>query len=77
MKRRMIAGVAALALFAAAASPASADRGSPGSTFPEQPRNTATACAAVLAHTGTAASHNSDVAGSIVGGLINDACYGN
>jgi hypothetical protein len=36
MKRRIAAGTAALVLLAATASPAYADRGSPGSTFPEQ-----------------------------------------
>ena len=76
MKRRLAAGVAALALFATAASPAFADRGSPGSTFPEQPgTNLATGCAAVLANTGTGISNDSDTAFAIQTGLINDACF--
>jgi hypothetical protein len=75
MKRRLIAGAAALALFAAAASPASADRGSPGSTFPEQPNPTA-GCAAVLANTGTGLANMSPGAVAITSGLITDACFG-
>jgi hypothetical protein len=76
MKKRLIAGAAALALFATAASPAFADRGSPGSTFPEQPgANPATGCAAILANTGTAISHDSDTAFAIQSGLVTDACF--
>jgi hypothetical protein len=75
MKRRLIAGAAALALFATAASPAFADQGSPGSTFPEQPgANPDTGCAAVLANTGTGISNDSDTAFAIQTGLILDAC---
>jgi hypothetical protein len=75
MKRRLVAGAAALALFAATASPALADQGSPGSTFPEQPgTNVATGCGAVLTNTGTAVSNESDVAFAIQSGLIADAC---
>jgi hypothetical protein len=76
MKRRLVAGAAALALFAVTASPAFADRGSPGSTFPEQPgTNLATGCGAVLANTGTGISNDSDVAFAIQSGLIADACF--
>jgi len=75
MKRRLIAGVAALALFAAVASPAAADQGPPGSTFPEQPgTNVATGCAAVLANTGTGEANMSAGATAITTGLIVDAC---
>lgn len=75
MKRRLIAGAAALALFAATASPAFADRGSPGSTFPEKPgTHVATGCNAILANLGTAVSHDSDVAFAIQSGLVTDAC---
>jgi hypothetical protein len=77
MKRRLIAGAAALALFAATASPASADRGSPGSTFPEQPgANVATGCNAVVANTGTGLANMSDGAFAIANGLVIDACFG-
>jgi len=68
--------VAALALFAAMASPASADRGSPGSTFPEQPgTNIATGCSAVLANTGTGQANMSAVANAIATGIVIDACF--
>lgn len=66
-----------MALFAAMASPASADRGAPGSTFPEQPgTHNAQGCASILANVGTAVSHESDRAGAILSGLIVDACFG-
>jgi hypothetical protein len=75
MKRRLIAGATALALFAAMTAPASADRGSPGSTFPEQPgANVATGCAAVTANVGTGITNDSDTAFAIQSSLITDAC---
>ena len=75
MKRRLIAGAAALALFAAVASPAAADQGPPGSTFPEQPgTNVATGCDAVLANTGTGEANLAAMANAITTGLITDAC---
>jgi hypothetical protein len=77
MKRRLVAGAAALALFATAASPAFADQGSPGSTYPEQPgTHVATGCSAVVANTGTGLSNGSATAGAIANGLITDACFG-
>jgi hypothetical protein len=55
--------------------PAFADVGAPGSTFPEQPgSHVATGCAAVGAHTGTAAASMSGVAADITSGLFADAC---
>jgi hypothetical protein len=74
MRRRLLAGAATLALFAAAAAPASADRGPAGSTFPEQPTNVETACNAVLTNTGTGVANMSDGAFAITSGLIADAC---
>jgi hypothetical protein len=75
MKRRLVAGAAALALFATAASPAFADQGSPGSTFPEQPgTHVATGCNAILTGPGQGPSRNSDVAFAIQTGLFTDAC---
>jgi hypothetical protein len=77
MKRRLIAGAAAVALVAATASPALADRGSPGSTFPEQPgTHNATGCTNVVENTGTAVANMSDRAFAITSGLIMDACVG-
>ena len=75
MKRRLIAGVAAMALFAAAAAPASADRGSPGSTFPKQPgSHVANACVAIQANAGNGIANMSDAAFAITEGLFVDAC---
>ena len=77
MKRRLVAGAAAMALFAAAAAPASADRGSPGSTFPEQPgSNVANACAAIQGNAGNGIANMSDAAFAITEGLFTDACTG-
>jgi hypothetical protein len=81
MKRRVVAGAAALALFAATASPAFADQGSPGSTFPEQPgTNVQTGCMAVTTNPGTnpttGHSQLSPTAQAIVFPLITDACLG-
>jgi hypothetical protein len=76
MKRRLLAGATALALFAATASPASADPGSPGTTFPEQPgANLARGCVAVPANTGTGVANMSHEAFGIVIGLVRDACF--
>ena len=75
MRRRLIAGVAALAMFVAVASPAAA-QASPGS-FPEQPgENVATGCEAVLANTFTGTANMSATANAIASGLILDACFG-
>jgi hypothetical protein len=80
MKRRISAFLCAAVFMAVSATPALADRGSPGSTFPEQPGdNGATACAAVLTNPGTgtggAAGQNiSPTAGAITTALITDAC---
>jgi hypothetical protein len=77
MRRRLIAGAAALALFASAAAPASADQGSPGSTFPEQPgTNVTTGCDSILANTGTGQANMSGTANAIATGLVVDACFG-
>jgi hypothetical protein len=75
MKRRIAAAAAALALFAVTASPAFADRGSPGSTYPEQPgTHVATGCNAVLTGPGQGVINDSDRAFAIQSGLFTDAC---
>jgi len=81
MKRRLAAGAAALALFAAAASPALADQGSPGTTFPEQPgNNPQTGCQALFTNPGTGPTGpalpnaSPTPAGGIVVGNFTDAC---
>jgi hypothetical protein len=77
MKRRLIVGAAALTLFAAAAGPASADRGSPGSTLPEQPgTNLTNGCDSVLGNVGNGVANMSGTANAIATGLITDACFG-
>ena len=81
MKRRLAAGAAALALFATAASPALADQGSPGTTFPEQPdNNPQTGCQALFTNPGTGPTGpalpnaSRTPAGGIVVGNFTDAC---
>jgi hypothetical protein len=78
MKRRLIAGAATLAVVAAAAAPASADRGSPGSTFPEAPGgNVGQACASLTTNPGQGPGHmNPSTAGNITFDLFTDACGG-
>jgi hypothetical protein len=75
MKRRLLAGAAALALLVTAASPAFADQGAPGSTFPEQPgTNVSTGCTAILTGPQQGTANNSDTAFAIQSGLFADAC---
>jgi len=80
MKRRLIAAVAAAGLFAAVAAPAaSADRGAPGSTFPEQPgANVQTGCGAITTNPGTGGNRLVDIiptnTNAILTGLLTDAC---
>jgi hypothetical protein len=78
---------AALAVFvlAVAATPAAADSGVPGTTFPEQPgSNVSTACAALMNQGGFLAGGlpgivgdgvESDVAEAITGRNYLDACF--
>jgi hypothetical protein len=80
MKRRLIAAVAAAGLFAAVAAPAaSADRGAPGGTFPEQPgAHLQTACGAIATNPGTGGDRLVDIipphTNAILSGLFADAC---
>jgi hypothetical protein len=77
MKRVLVGVLATGALLVAPLSPALADAGSPGSTFPEQPGgNVATACFAVGSNAGTGEANQSGTAGAIVGSLFADACLG-
>jgi hypothetical protein len=72
---QVIASVAAsVAIAALTASPALADRGAPGTTFPEQPgTHVLTGCAAVM-NSGAATAPMSPRAFAITGGLFSDAC---
>jgi hypothetical protein len=74
MKRLMMT-VASAAVMGIAAAPALADRGVPGTTFPEQPgANVQRGCAAVLSNPGATTAPASPTATAIVTGLIQDAC---
>jgi hypothetical protein len=77
MKRTttILASVAAsMAIAALTAGPALADRGAPGTTFPEQPgAHVLTGCAAVMA-SGAADAPMSQRAFAITNGLFTDAC---
>ena len=81
MKKRISAAVCAASLLAAvAAAPAAADRGSPGTTFPEKPgTNVLDACTSVNGNPGTGIGgvveqNISPTAGAIVAGILSDAC---
>jgi hypothetical protein len=75
MKR--ISAALAVAALAVAAAPATADRGAPGTTFPEQPgAHPAAACSAVLSNPGATTAPLSATAGAITTGLLSDACSG-
>jgi len=82
MQRRIVPILVTGAFMTIGASPALADAGAPGTTFPEQPgTNVATACAAVTTNPGAgvggqAALHLSPTAGGIVAGVVEDACFG-
>ena len=80
MKRRISAFLCAAVLTAVSATPALADAGSPGSTFPEQPgTHVGNACLTVSTNpgtspTGAATQHISPTASAIVNGILVDAC---
>ena len=80
MKRWLLSILAGGILLVAAAGPALADAGAPGTTFPEQPgANVQTACSAVATNPGTAdegASNPAPTAEAIQAGLFADACGG-
>lgn len=74
MKRLMMI-VASAAVMGIAAAPALADRGTPGTTFPEQPGgNVQRGCAAVLSNPGVTTAPASTTATAITTGLLQDAC---
>ena len=75
MKR--ISAALAVAAIAVSAAPAAADRGAPGSTFPEQPGdNVQGGCAAILASPAQGLANRAPVANTITLALFNDACFG-
>jgi hypothetical protein len=75
--RRITTIVASVAMAALTASPALADPGAPGTTFPEQPgSNTQTACAAIVSESAALSAPRSETAYAITNGLFGDACFG-
>jgi hypothetical protein len=80
LRTRLGVGTAVVAgALALGAGPALADRGAPGTTFPEQP--VPAGCPAVTTNPGTgpggaAVVNWSDTADGILTGLIVDACFG-
>jgi hypothetical protein len=80
MKRFAVTLAAAVTIALAGSGAALADRGAPGSTFPEQPgSNVQNGCQAVSTNPGTsnggpAQTNQSPTAGAITGGLFADAC---
>ena len=77
MKRRILPIVVVGGFMTIGASPALADPGAPGTTFPEQPgTHVQTACTAVTTCPGQAFSHAAPNAIGTLTGLIGDACGG-
>ena len=83
MARRLaLSAITAAALLAAVATPALANAGAPGTTFPEQPgTHPANACRAITTNPGTGAggaftTNASPTAQIIATGLLTDACFG-
>jgi hypothetical protein len=74
MKRRLVTIVTALALFTLAAGPVLADRGAPGTTFPEQPGDHVAGACAVAGAASTGFAHASHTAVAIASALVQDIC---
>jgi hypothetical protein len=75
--KRLVMTFASAVLMAAAAGPALADAGPPGTTFPEQPgTHVQNACAAVTSNPGATTAPRSATANAITSGLFADACSG-
>ena len=76
MKQIATAGLT-IAVLAIAASPALADPGAPGTTFPEQPEsNVQTACAALESTSNALSAPRSQTAFAITNAVLVDACFG-
>jgi len=75
--KRITTLVASLAMAALAVTPALADPGAPGTTFPEQPEsNVQTACAALGSTSGALSAPRSQTALAITNAVLGDACFG-
>ena len=75
--KRITTMVASVAIATLAASPALADPGAPGTTFPEQPgSHPQTACAALVSNSSALSAPRSQTAFAITNGVLGDACFG-
>jgi hypothetical protein len=75
--RRITSIVVSVAVAAVGASPALANPGAPGTTFPEQPgSNPQAGCAALLSDAAALSAPRSATASTITNGLFGDACLG-
>ena len=75
--KRVASAALAVAALAVTAAPAGADRGAPGTTFPEQPgSHNAAACSAILSNPGATTAPRSAGADAITTGIFFDACFG-
>ena len=74
--KHVVSAALAVAAFAVTAAPAGADRGAPGTTFPEQPgTHPSTACAAILSNSGATTAPRSARADAITTANFFDACF--
>lgn len=75
--KRLITLSTTIALTAVLTTPALADSGAPGTTFPEQPgTNPQQGCAALVSHPGALSAPRSPTARAITNALLGDACFG-
>jgi len=75
MKRLTTTGLS-IAVLAPTASPALADPGAPGTTFPELPGSSLqNACTALVSNPGALSAPRSPTAFTITNGLFGDACF--
>lgn len=73
--KRVVSAAFAVAALAVTSAPAGADRGAPGTTFPEQPgTHPSTACFAVDSNPGATTAPRSARAAAISTGVFVDAC---
>lgn len=73
--RKGLTAIGIVGVLVFSATPAFADRGAPGSTFPEQPTHVSTPCNAILTNPAPVPSPEAGVAANITLGLITDACF--
>ena len=74
--RKALAAVGIAGVVLLSAGPAFADRGAPGSTFPENGNTHSNGCAAVFGAPSASFGSESNTARFITTGLFTDACLG-